>query len=248
MVDLKPYGSSDRGGDPSDNEPPSLSSASPPEWDDPEDPENPSKKKKKKKKKGRRLERRRSKEAKAIAPSKIVVNLPELPGKDLTEFRETFGRVPRMTWQTHASGRVKCDLLMQCCKTKYLPKQVRQIVTTSATFAYVLVALEWQYPSYQTDLSIRTEIENLAMLRNNSTAACISELLADFDRWVGQLMPGSDSSEELLFWVATNIPRDSCDECQATAERKAITLTYEDLSVLVLELALEKESDQHPNA
>ena len=46
-----------------------------------------------------------------------------------------------MTGQTRASGRVKCDLLLQCCKTKYLEKQVKQIVTKSATFADVLVAL-----------------------------------------------------------------------------------------------------------
>ena len=48
---------------------------------------------------------------------------------------------------------MKCDLLLQCCKTKYLEKQVRQIVTNSATFADVLVALERQYPTYETDLS-----------------------------------------------------------------------------------------------
>ena len=66
-----------------------------------------------------------------------------------------------MTGQTHASRRVKCDLLLQCCKTKYLEKQVKQIVAKSATFAEVLVALERQYPSYETDLSIRTDIQNL---------------------------------------------------------------------------------------
>ena len=42
MVDVEPYGSSDLGGDPYDNEPPSMTSASPSEDDDPEDPENPS--------------------------------------------------------------------------------------------------------------------------------------------------------------------------------------------------------------
>ena len=42
MVDVEPYGSSDLGGDPSDDEPPSMTSASPSEDDDPEDPENPS--------------------------------------------------------------------------------------------------------------------------------------------------------------------------------------------------------------
>ena len=43
-------------------------------------------------------------------------------------------------------------------------------------------------------------------------------------------------------------PREVWDECPATAERKARALTYEDLSVQPLELALEKEGDQHLNA
>ena len=47
MVDVEPYGSSDLGGHPSDDEPPSLTFASPSEDDDPEDPKNPSGKKKK---------------------------------------------------------------------------------------------------------------------------------------------------------------------------------------------------------
>ena len=54
MVDREPYGSSDLGGDPSDDEPPSLTSASPSDDDDPEDPDYPRGKKKKKKKKSRR--------------------------------------------------------------------------------------------------------------------------------------------------------------------------------------------------
>ena len=41
MVDVEPYGSSDLGGDPSGDEPPSMTSASPSEDDHPEDPENP---------------------------------------------------------------------------------------------------------------------------------------------------------------------------------------------------------------
>ena len=182
MVDVEPYGSSDLGGDPSDDEPPSMTSTSPLEDDDPEDPEDPrGKKKKKKKKKTRRPEGHRSQEAKAFATSKIVVNLPEFTGKDLSESAENFGRFLRLTGQTYASGRVKCDLLLQCCKTKYLEKQVRQIVTNSATFADVLVALERQYPTYETDLSIRAEIQNLPVLPNNPKPGRVSELLADLD-------------------------------------------------------------------
>ena len=247
MVDVERYGSSDVGGDPSDDEPPSLASGSPSEDDDPEDPENPGDKKKRRKKKSRRHERLCSKEAKAIATSKIVLNLPKFTRKHLSEFAETFGRFLRIG-QTHASGRVKCRLLLQCCKTKYLEKRVKQIVTKSTTFADVLVALERQYPSYETDLSIWTEIRNLAMLPNNPKAAHISELLADLDHWVRRLTPGSYGSDELLFCLVAKIPRDVWDECRATAERKAMTLTYKDFSVLLLELALEKESDQHQNA
>ena len=247
-MDVEPYGSSDLGGDPSDDEPPSMTSASPSEDNDPEDPENLSeKKRKKKKKKTPRPGRRRSQEAKAIATSKIVVNLPEFTGKDLSEFAENFGRFLRLTGQTHASGRVKCDLLLQCCKTKYLEKQVKQIVTNSATIADVLVALERQYPTYETDLSIRGEIQNLPMLPTNPKPGRVSELLADLDHWAGRLTPRSYSSDDLLFWLVAELPRELWDECRSTAERKARALHYEDLCVLLLELVLEKESDQHLN-
>ena len=220
MVDVEPYGSSDLGGDPSDDEPPSMTSASPSEDDDPEDPKNPSGRKIKKKRKTRRPEGRRSQEAKAIASSKIVVNLPEFTGEDLSEFAENFGRFLRMTGQTHASARVKCDLILQCCKTKYLEKQVKKIVTKSATFADVLVALERQYPTYETDLSIRAQIKNLAVLPNNPKTGRASELLADLDHSARRLTPASYSSDDLLFWLVAKLPRELWDECSLTAERK----------------------------
>ena len=51
------------------------------------------------------------------------MNLPEFTGKDLSEFAENVGRFLRLTARTHAGGWVKCDLLLQCCKTKYLEKR-----------------------------------------------------------------------------------------------------------------------------
>ena len=224
-----------------------MTSVLPSEDDDPEDPENQSGWKKKKKRKTRRPQGRRSQEAKAIATSKIVVNLPDFTGKYLSEFAENLRRFLRMTGQTHASGRVKCDLLLQCCKTQYLEKQVKQIVTKFATFADVLAALERQYPTYETDLSIRAGIQNLAVLPNSPKPARVSELLTDLDHLAGRLTPGSYSSDDMLFWLVAKLPRELWDECRSTAERKARALNYDDLSVLLLELALEKESDQHLN-
>ena len=248
MVDVEPYGSSDLAGDQSDDAPSSMTSASASEDEDPEDPKNPSGKKKKKKRKTKRHEGRRSQETEAIATSKILVNLREFTGKDLSEFAENCGRFLRMTSQTRASGRGKCELLLQCCKTKYPGKQIKQIVTKSATFADVLVALERKYPTYETDVSIQAEIYNLALLPNNAKPARISELLAKLDNWVGRLTPSSYGSDELLFWLVAKLPRELWDECRATAERKERALIYEDLSVLLFGLALEKESDEHLNA
>ena len=93
MVDVERYGSSDLGGDPSDDEPPSLSSASPSDDDDLEDPDYP----KDKKKKNRKSRRLHSKDVKAVATFKIVVNLPEFTEKDLSGFAEIFGRFLKMT-------------------------------------------------------------------------------------------------------------------------------------------------------
>ena len=56
MVDVEPYGFSDLGGDPSDDEPPILTSASTSEDGDPEDPEYPSGRKKNKKRKSKHHE------------------------------------------------------------------------------------------------------------------------------------------------------------------------------------------------
>ena len=120
-------------------------------------------------------------------------------------------------------------------------------MTNSATFADVLVALERQYPTYETDLSIRAEIQSQAVLPNNPKPGRVSELLADLDHWAGRLTPGSYSSDDLLFWLVAKLPPELWDECRSTAERKARSLRYEDLCVLLLELALEKESDQHLN-
>ena len=85
------------------------------------------------------------------------------------------------------------------------------------------------------------------MLPNNPKPGRVSELLADLDHWAGRLTPGSYSSDDLLFWLVAKLPRELWEECRSTAERKARSLRYEDLCVLLLELALEKESDQHLN-
>ena len=54
-------------------------------------------------------------------------------------------------------------------------------MTKLATFADVLVVLQRQYQTYETNLSIRAEIQNLPMLPNNPKPGRVSELMADLD-------------------------------------------------------------------
>ena len=97
------------------------------------------------------------------APSTLV-------GKDLSDFATEFARFLRLTGQTKAIGRVKCDLLMSCCRTKFLIKQVGQIIHRARSFAKVLIELERQYPSYEMDLSLREEILNISALEREAGA------------------------------------------------------------------------------
>ena len=90
-------------------------------------------------------------------------------------------------------------------------------MTKLATFSDLLVALERQYPTYETELSIRAKIHNLAVLPKNPKPRRVSELLADLDHWVGRLTPGSYSSDDLRFWLVAKLPRELWEECRSTA-------------------------------
>ena len=59
-------------------------------------------------------------------------------------------------------------------------------MTKSAAYAEVMIALERQHSSYEMDLLIGSEIRKVAMLPNNSKAACIFELLGGLDHLVAR--------------------------------------------------------------
>ena len=118
MVDVEPYGSSDLGGDPSDDEPPSMTSASPSEDDDPEDPENPSGKKKKKKKKTRRPGGRRSQALRAHL-DQVPLNYPSetvVQPSSTAHFHSGFPTVEPLSWYSKKllSSNLKTAIFQPC--------------------------------------------------------------------------------------------------------------------------------------
>ena len=185
------------------------------------------------------------KSGKPIAQANIQLELPEFDPKNLPEWAEEFAEFLLLTGQSHVDVATKCSLLKRSCKKKFLQKQVKQIVKTCSTWAEVLQRLEKTFPVYETDLSVRTQIEELPLLPEFPTAARISEYVCDLEYLFSRMNVGSYGPTEPHLWLVGKIPPRTWEDCRSTSERKRRTHTYDDLVDLLIELALERENDSH---
>ena len=180
-----------------------------------------------------------------IAQPNIQLELPEFDPKNLPEWAEEFAEFLLLTGQSHVDVATKCSLLKRSCKKKFLQKQVKQIVKTCSTWAEVLLRLEKTFPVYETDLSVRTQIEELPMLPELPSAARISEYVCDLEYLFSRMNVGSYGATEPHLWIMSKIPQRTWDDCHSTSERKSRTHSYDELVDLLIELALERENDSH---
>ena len=148
-----------------------------------------------------------------------------------------------LTGKSHVDVATKCCLLKRSCKKKFLQKQVKQIVKTCSTWVEVLQRLEKTFPVYETDLSVRTQIEELPMLPEFPSAARVSEYVCDLEYPFSRMNVGSYGATEPHLWLMSKIPQRTWDDCRATSERKSRTHSYDKLVDLLIELALEREND-----
>ena len=99
------------------------------------------------------------------------------------------------------------------------------------------------YPVYGTDLSVRTEIEELPPLPESPTAARISEFVAQLEELMGRMNPTSYGPTEPDLGLVGKIPPKTWENCRETSERKSRTHSYDDLADLLIKLAMESEND-----
>ena len=116
-----------------------------------------------------------------IAQANIQLELPEYDPKNLPKWAEEFAEFLLLTGQAHVDVATKCSLLKRSCKKKFLQKQVKQIVKTCSIWVEVLQRLEKTFPVYETDLSVRTQIEELPMLPEFPSTARISEYVCNLE-------------------------------------------------------------------
>ena len=180
-----------------------------------------------------------------IAQANIQLELPEFDPKNLPKWAEEFAEFLLLTGQSQVDVATKCSLLKRSCKTKFLQKQVKQIVKTCSTWAEVLQRLEKTFPVYETDLSVLTQIEELPMLPEFPSAARISEYPCDLEYLFSRMNVGSYGATEPHLWLMSKIPQRTWDDCRSTSERNSRTHSYDELVDLLIELALERENDSH---
>ena len=84
-------------------------------------------------------------------------------------------------------------------------KQVKQIVKPCSTWAEVLQRLEKTFPVYETDLGVRTEIEELPMLPVFPSAARVSEYVCDLEYLFSRMNVGSYGATEPHLWLMSKI-------------------------------------------
>ena len=180
-----------------------------------------------------------------IAQVNIQLELPEFDPKNLPEWAEQFAEFLLLTGQSHVDVATKCSLLKRSCKRKFLQKQVKQIVKTCSTWVEVLQRLEKTFPVYETDLSVRTQIEELPMLPELPSAAPVSEYVCDLEYLFSRMNVGSYGATEPHLWLMSKIPECTWDDCRAGSESKSRTHSYDELVDLLIELALERENDSH---
>ena len=94
-------------------------------------------------------------------------------------------------------------------------------------------------------MSVRTEIEELPPLPEFSTAARISEFVAQLEELMGRMNPSSYGPTEPHLLLVGKIPTRTWDDWRETSERKARTHSYNDLVDLLIELATERENNSH---
>ena len=111
---------------------------------------------------------------KAIATANLQLEVSALDPENLPEWAEELSEFLLLRAQQHADVRTKCTLIKRSCKKKFLQRQVKRAIRKSCNWGGVLNRLEQMYPVYETDLSFRTEIEELPPLPEFPTATCIS--------------------------------------------------------------------------
>ena len=150
-----------------------------------------------------------------------------------------------LTGQQQADVWPKCTVIKNSRKSKFVQRPAKTAIRRSSNWGDILKRLQQMDPIYETDLSVRTEIEELPPLSEFPTAARISEFEAQLEELMERMNPSSNGPTEPHLWLVRRIPTRTWENCRETSERKPRTHFCDHLVNLLIELAMERENDSH---
>ena len=150
---------------------------------------------------------------KAIATANLQIELPEFDPENLPEWAEEFSEFLLLRDQQHADVRTECTLISKSCKKIFLQRQVKNAIWKRSNWSDFVKRLEQMYPVYETDLSVRAEIEELPPLTEFPTAARMSQFLAQLEELMGRMNPSSYGPTEPHLWPLGKIQMRTWDDC-----------------------------------
>ena len=100
-------------------------------------------------------------------------------------------------------------------------------------------------PVYETELSVRTQTEELPSTPEFPTAARISEAVAQLEVFMGRMNAMPYGPTEPQLWLVGKIPFKTSENCGEASEMTGSTHSYDDLVDLLIELAIGRVNDSH---
>ena len=179
---------------------------------------------------------------KAIAMANLQTELPDFNPQKLPNWAEEYPEFLLLTCQWHPDVKTKFTLI-----NRFPQQQVNTAINRSFNVGVFLNRLEQRYPLYDTDLSVRTEMEVLPLLPDVPSAARISEWVAQLEELMGRMNPTSYGVTEPQLWLVGKIHPNTLENRRETSEREAWTHSYDDLIDVLIELAMERENESHIN-
>ena len=169
----------------------------------------------------------------ALATANLHIELREVPSQKICRSGlRSFPFFILLTSQQHADARMKYTLIKMLCKRQFFQRQVNTAIRKGSNWGDFLRRLRQMYPVYETDFSVRTEIEELPRLPEFP--------VAQLEELMGRMKPMSHGPTEPRLWLVEKILPKTWENCRGTSERKSQTHSYDDLVDLLIELAMQR--------
>ena len=173
---------------------------------------------------------------------------PCFDGSNFLSFCRGYKRWLILTDQATANSLKKSQWLIQFCSAKVqtaVEKTFNRLSSGPKLFDRFLDALHTNYPSVDTDASLREELLALRPLGSTPTTDQVQELITAWDEVRSKMSPGSMSQQEELIYFQSRVPKELLKRLRDNDQKKHLTERLDTLQALLRHEAKELTKEAH---